>query len=233
MSSDIYKNMINHVVPSDSLMQEVRDKMVTIAETRVHTPGTAHRKLMLCILLVLATAAFVFVFTVFESNDSQAHNSFSIRIHTLEQQRNGSVTLQEGTIAELSVTMTGDFIDSEGSLVTSYSNLYQSINFHIEGENIKQVEFFIDNGGAFKKVQYLTENGEFVDSISGLTIISETYLGNSFTLDDLGSLEDGYVILAGKPGIVTKSSSLEIQVIATFNDNTTQEEYLNIYLPLP
>jgi len=231
MTSNLYKDMIDQVVPSDLMMQKIRGKMVAIAEARAIAPGSAQRKTKLRYLLITATAALVLLFILFESSDTQINNSFSINVHALELQRNGSVTLREGSIFESTMTMTGDFFDSEGRFTYSYSNLYQSIYFIIEGENIKHVEFFTDDGD-FRKVQYLTENGEFVNSRHGLTTISDKHLGNSFTLDDLGSLTDGYVILAGKPGIATKSFSLTIHVIATFDDNTTQEELLNVYFPL-
>ena len=79
-----------------------------------------------------------------------------------------------------------------------------------------------------------TVNGEFVTHTDTWLIeISARYLGNSFSFNDLGSLEDGYVLFAGKPGVTNESLSLTVRAVDTFNDNTTQEETLEIYLPLP
>ena len=216
------QEVIDHIINSDMPdFEYVREKCI-----RQQTSNAQRSKRL--VLRVMTTAAslavLVFVFYLFDNSDMQPHNSFSITAHAVEQQGSGPVTVQDDTTAEI---ITWNLNDSERSF--TYNDLRQSIQFFIEGENIKEIEIIADGRGNFTSVRYLTENGELVESEHGLTVLSETYLGNSFNFNDMGSLLDGYVILTDIPGFITASDSdVVISVIATFEDNTTQTELVRI-----
>jgi len=222
------QEIINHVVCGEMPdMDSVREKC--IQQTTIHKKHIK-RSPPRSMALAATAAVLVLCFFLFWNSARQASNSFSIKAYALEYSENGSIVMHEGHTAEATImsgSMTGE---EEGS---TFCDLYFSFCFDVKGENINGVEFFTDGEGDFKKVQYLTKNGEFVDSEHGLTVISEKYLGNSFTLDDLGSLTDGYVLLAGKHGPVYESFTLTVRAVATFNDGATQEEIFDIFIPMP
>lgn len=225
------QEVINHIIYAEMPdMDNVREKCIGQSAPQKKSSN----RLFIKSLATAATAAvLVFVFLFLESGNPKTQNSFSIRTHAIEQQlheMHDSLTLSEGSVAE--VTIFQDTGSTESTF--AHINIYQSIHIVVEGDNLEQVEFFIDGEGEFKKVQYLTADGVFVDSAHGLTVINEVLLGNSFTLDDLDSLsESNSVILAGRSGLTEDSAYITIRAVATFHDSTTQEERLSIIRHLP
>jgi len=216
--SEIIKFAMGEEMPD---MAQVRDNCVKqTAPVKRRTSSPVFR-----LVSIAAVAAVVALcLNLIDIADTQTANTFSIQAHAFGQGENGSVDVQSGTIN--SITITADITEDEE--IFTFSNVYQSLYFVVEGDNIKDVELFTDGDGDFKRTRYLTDNGEFVDSEHGLTIISENRLGKRFTLEDLGDLSDGYVLMAGIPGTVNEDTTMTIHVIATFTDGTTQSQVIVI-----
>jgi len=100
----------------------------------------------------------------------------------------------------------------------------------------------------FKNIYLLAENGVIVihDTIQSyeisdddgntvgysgnFTILSEEYLGNSFTLNDIGDPAEGAVLFVGGEGF-DSGTNVTIHALVTFNDGTIQEETFTMLTP--
>jgi hypothetical protein len=191
------------------------------------------RPLFRSMALSATAAAVALCFVLSGHMKSQTINSFSIKAYALELRENGSIGLRDYELHELGTSMVSSISITGDNDEFFYHNLYRSIYLDVKGENIKSVEVFTEGGGDFIKARFLTGNGEFIDTEYGLIKLSEEHLGNSFNLDDLGSMENGYVLFAGRPGRADDSFYLSIRAVASFFDGTIQEETIELYMPMP
>ena len=182
---------------------------------------------------VLFAAAAAICLMVFGGTllSPQSKNVFSLKAYAMEQLSDGSIELRE-------VNLHSDTY--HWSFYNDGSVCYVNTTLKCEGENIRFVEFYADNG--FFAKQYLKiENGKIIQEES----VSASYakgsgendytllrygtdferIGNSFTLDP-NSVTDDYLLFVGMEvsGERDNPSQVNIRAVATFTDGKTQEE---------
>ena len=185
---------------------------------------------------IIATAAaliFCFIFGHMLINP-QNGNSFALKAYAMEQQEDGSIEMREVDLMEDMQAWSGCY-DGE--------NLFMSINLKCEGENIKSVDFYTDEG--FFAKQYLKIiDGKIVledgvpasfgsngDGTYTITMYGDDFekIGSSFTLNK-DDMTDDLLLFLGTPvtNWLETPTQMTIRAVATFNDGKTQEETLVI-----
>ena len=162
-------------------------------------------------------------------------NIFELKAYAMEQLPNGSM---ERLMQHLVNETYGWSYTDDGE------NVFINIWLKCDGENIKRVDFYVDEG--FFATQYIRrENGQVIsDGIpmmgSGSTIISygNDYknVGSHFTLNADELTEDLLVFWGRENRRVGNDlnlpSELTIRAVATFNNGKTQEEALVLDLSM-
>jgi len=224
MKNEKIVNAFDTIQPSVEVKNRVFDKAVQKQQKKRPVFKTA---------VSLATAAAVICLMVFGSTfiSPQGDNIFTIKTYAMEQLADGSIELREVDL----VNRNPIWSSHNGGSV-----FYVNANLKCEGENIKSVEFFADNG--FFAKQYLNiENGKIITE-DGVTASyfkgpNDAYytlvrygndfdvIGNSFTLDK-DVMNDGFLLFVGVEVSDWRDSPSEITVraVATFNDGKTQEQ---------
>ena len=167
----------------------------------------------------------------------QSGNAFAIKAYAMEQMDDGTIELRE-------VDLLGD--KYYWSTYNDGSIFYVSANLKCEGENIKRVDFYTDDG--FFAKQYLKiEDGKIIteegvpasyrkapgDTDYTLVMYGEDFdiIGSSFTLGK-GDMTDDYLLFLGNEvsNRRDRPSQMTIRAVATFTDGKTQEETVTLDL---
>lgn len=176
----------------------------------------------------------------------QGRNLFILQAYAMERQTDGSIELREVELLE-QTQVWSCYRDRDEN------KLYVSISLKCEGENIKSVDFYSDNG--FFAKQYLEIKNGKVNIKSGIPVTyighdggnvidfsDEKYIvvmygedfeivGGKLTLDK-GEMTDDLLLFLGIENVDWQQipSQMTIRAVATFNDGKTQEETLTIDL---
>ena len=224
----------------DSTFAKVNDTLRNLE----HRRDEKHMKTIYKRLAAVAAAATAICLLVLGGLliSPQSGNVFELKAYALEHQEDGSVVYtalqfqdperqngdQKGFLAW------GGFHDGK--------NLLMSVNLKVEGENIKHIDFCIDDGFFAKQYLKFDENGKLItDGVSILyvgkssTIASygQDYeiIGASFTLNK-DDLTDDLLIFVGREddrwgqGADLLEKPFIVRAVATFNDGKSQEETL-------
>ncbi|MCL2320928.1 MAG: hypothetical protein FWC47_02345 [Oscillospiraceae bacterium] len=228
--------IINHIVRAKMPDRE------QVRENCIHNlqMNDAKRPFLHLTSLVVTTAVVLICFLlgsmILNLRDNKKGNLFSVKAYALEQQANGSITLRDyyelNSYDEKTVLGLG-LANSDGSFYGG-----RGIYFEFNGENIKNVEFIVEEDDAmFVLAHVLKENGQIVmndmGSFNSFTVKSWEYLNKSFTLDSMNSFPEDSLLFVGKSYPDGNNNykaplNLTIRAIATFNDGTTQEEKILI-----
>ena len=229
MKNDKIVDAFNAIQPSDVVKNRIFEKAMQ----------KQHKKhLVFKMAVSLAATAAVICLVVFGSMllSPQSDNIFTLRAYAMEQLSDGSFALREVDL--LNETHYGfAYIDGV---------FYVNANLKCEGENIKSVDFYTDDG--FFAKQYLTiENGKIVteDGVPAIYIKSSDddehflamygddfdIIGNHFILDN-GAMTDGFLLFLGMEVADwrEKPSQMIIRAVATFNDGKRQEQMVTLEL---
>ena len=227
MKNDKIVNAFNIIQPGDEVKNRVFHKIMT----------KKHKKRPVFKVAASFAAAAVICLMVFGSMllSPQNENIFSLKAYAMEQLADGSVELREVNLH--SDTYHWNFYN-DGSVC------YVNTSLKCEGENIKFVEFYADNG--FFAKQYLKiENGKIIQEEG----VSASYakgpadndytllrygadferIGNNLTLDSNAMASD-FLLFVGMEvsGWKDNPSQITIHAVATFNDGKTQEETITL-----
>ncbi|MCL2158405.1 MAG: hypothetical protein FWH48_03250 [Oscillospiraceae bacterium] len=169
-------------------------------------------------------------------NPSTDTNIFTLKAYAIQPQDDGSIELRE-------VDLVG-----ETYYWSTYSDgnvFYANANLKCEGENIKSVEFFADNGFFFAKQYLKTENGKVVSEDGvlasyrklpdggdyALVLYGEEFdvIGSHVTLDK-DTMTDNFLLFLGTEISIGQEppSQMAVRAIATFNDGKTKEETITL-----
>lgn len=204
--------------------EERKERMLNKINEKQNKRRPAFRPIMaVATAAVICLAIFGYLFLA--PNDN---NVFSIKAYALEELADG-IGLREIDLINQPEVWGGHY-DGE--------YFYVSVGLQCEGENIKSVEFKMENG-VFAR-QYISDfkDGEnvsrlYVGADSQLVMVGEEFeiLGSEILLDEESMTKDMLLFCALEiPDINSIPEKIEIVAIATFNDGTTQEKTLTIGL---
>ena len=229
------KEIIKYIIKGDMPdLEQVRKN----CHEKIKQPATEQTKtksLLLRRSAFSAAAAAALVICIMFGNmlmNPATDNIFILRAYATEQQTDGSIVFRE-----IDSLKTEPFYwHNDGSII------FLNIAFEYEGENIKCVEFYTDDG--FFAKQYLKrENGKIVFE-EGVTASffkapgEEDYkvfmygddfdiIGNSFTLSDDNITNDSLLFVGTEVSDWREiPSQITIRAVAAFNDGKTQEEII-------
>ena len=225
-------------------IEQVRENCHSQTAPQEHRSSRPYLRTAVFTAVAAALVIGIFLFgNVLSTPDNK--NFFSISAHALELQEDGSITLLNYEVSSRDEHGGSFAITTSSPEVESY---YEAIFINVEGANIKNVEFLTDEGLIFKNTYLLAENGVIVihDTIQynentdddgntigyygNFTILSEEYLGNRFTLNDLGDPAEGAVLFVGGEGF-DFGTIVTIHALVTFNDGTIHEETFTMPAP--
>ena len=232
--------MNNTINGSQEIWSAERVKELTMS--RIITKSSTHEILQKQIrrpftktAVLLASAAAVICLMVLGSVFlfPQNNNAFQLKAYALEQQDDGSIEQREVDLVN----------DKQGwSFNDDGENVYINIWLKCDGENLKNVDFYVDDG-FFAKQYIIRENGQILkDGVpmagSGSTIMrygnDYVNVGNHFTLNADEMTDDLLVFWGTESRRIGKDlnlpAELTIRAVATFKDGKTQEEALVIDL---
>ena len=236
----ILKNAKKMDVPDSTLI-----KVDNALRDLEHQEEKASGKPRLKKLPVIAAAAAVICLLVlggmFLLPQSESDNIFSLKAYAMEQLDDGSIELREVDL--LDQTHSWSFADDG-------ENVYIKIWLKCEGENIKNVEFYTDEG--FFAKQYIErENGQIVresvpmagigraDGTQTIIRFGNDYeiTGNTLMLS-AEEMTDDLLLFWGRESRrigddLNLPRELTFRAVATFNDGKTQEEMVTIDLSKP
>jgi len=225
------------MTPSDEIKQEI----LTDIKQKYNSKKTGF-KMPLKILATAAALIFCFILGNMLMSP-QSDNIFAVKAYALERQEDGSVEMREVDLLGQTQYWHGHYDGND---------FYVNINLKCEGENIKSVDFYTDDG--FFAKQYLKiENGKIIleagvptmgrtdpDGTRFITMYGRDFekIGNKFTLgkDDMA---DDLLLFLGMEIASDRHDrfwlrqlpeKMTIRAVATFNDGKTQEEILVIDL---
>ena len=182
---------------------------------------------------VLAVLVASFIFGNMLLNPA-GDNMFAIKAYAMEQQEDGSIELREVDLLDRTQRW-GSYNDG--------SNFYLNISMKCEGENIRSVDFYAEDG--FFAKQYLKmKDGKIVvedgvtacwisDGAGGHTLAMYgtdfEIIGSELTLENGVMTDDSLLFLATEITDWQKvPAQMTISAVVTFNDGKTQEEILAI-----
>ena len=230
MKNDLIIDAYNSIQPGDNVKSRVFDKLMQNQEKR---------RPVFKVAASFAAVAAVICLMVFGGmfSSMQSDNLFILKAYAMEQQADGSIELRE-------VDLLGD--THYWSTYNDGSIFYVSANLKCEGENIKGVDFYTDDG-FFAKQRLVIENGRIIteegvmavyrkapgDTEYKLVMYGDDFeiIGNSFTLDN-NAITDDFLLFLGMEVSDWREqpSQMTIRAIATFNDGQTQEETITLDL---
>ena len=232
MKNDKIVNAYNSIQLGDEAKNRVFDKVMHNQEKK-----RPLFKLAAPFAAVAAVICLIVFGGVFSS--TQDGNLFILKAYAMEQQTDGYIELRE-------VDLLGE--THYWSTYNDGSVFYVSANLKCEGENIRSVNFYADEG--FFAKQHLTiENGRIIiaegitasyrkdPGDTGYTLIMYgddfEIIGNSFTLYN-DAITDDFLLFLGMPvsNWREQPSQIKIRAVATFNDGQTQEIVLTLDLLL-
>jgi hypothetical protein len=166
----------------------------------------------------------------------QNNNFFDIKAYALEQRADGAIELRNADLFD-QTQMWSSYSDG--------SKFYVNIRLKFEGENIRSVDLYADDG--FFAKQYLkTENGIIIreagvpatyignpDGSHTIVMYGEDFeiVGSSLTLDKSAITDDLLLFLGTDIADWRETpSQMTFRAVATFNDGKTQEEAFTIDL---
>ena len=168
---------------------------------------------------------------------NSSNNFFTMLAYAMVQQEDGTIVLRE---VDLLNQTYGWSRFSDGK------NYFVNISLKCEGENIRSVDFYADNG--FFAKQYLKiENGQIIleegvpaSFRSGgegmgyvLTMYGQEFdiIGNRFILNSDGMTDDFLLFLGTEVSDWWEHpSQMTVRAVATFNDGKTQEKIITLNL---
>ena len=230
MKNDKIVNAYNSIQPGDMVETRVFDKVMQNQEKK----RPAYK-----MVVPFAAAAAVVCLLLFGGvfSSMQDDNLFILKAYAMEQQADGSIELREMDLL------------SEKYYWSTYNDgsvFYLNANLKCEGENIKSVDFYTDEG-FFAKQQLIIENGKIVteegvqasyrkapgDAEYTLVMYGDEFdiIGSSFTLD-YDAITDDFLLFLGMEVSDWRDqpSQMTIRAVATFNDGKTQEEMITLDL---
>ena len=216
--------------------EQVRENCLrqTVSEKR-----TVKRPVLRRSVFTAAMAAVLIMCIMFGAMliNPKSDNIFTLNAYAMEQMTDGSIGLRKVDLLNETYYW---------STYNDGSVFYVNANLKCEGENIKYVEFYADNG--FFAKQYLKiENGKIIteagvpasyrkapgDDDYTLVMYGEDFdvIGESFTLDK-DALTDDFLLFVGTEVSDWREypSQMIIRAVATFNDGKTQEETITLDL---
>jgi len=232
MKNDKILNAYNSIQPGNEVKNRLFDRIMQNEEKKSSVFKVAVSFTAIAAVICLMVYGGVF-------SPKQGENLFFLKAYAMEQQTDGSIELRE-------VDLLGDA--HYWSTYNDGSLFYVSANLKCEGENIKSVDFFADEG--FFAKQHLTiENGKIViaegvsagyrkapgDTEYTLVMYGDDFeiIGNSFTLDNAAITDDFLLFLGMEVSDWREQpSQMTIRAVATFNDGQTQEVVLRLDLLL-
>ncbi|GHU49290.1 hypothetical protein FACS1894127_2160 [Clostridia bacterium] len=234
MFKDEYQNEICKIKPSQKLIDATCAAVLADMEAQEERETRPQRKLPLFRSAVaLATVAAVFCLVMFGTTllNPQTDNVFSIKAYAMEQQTDGSVELREVDLINQDHIWSG-YNDGE--------NIYLNVRLKCEGENIKSVDFFTDEG-FFAKQYIKMENGKIVTDNVPISYVGDSHtlvmygtdfeiVGSKLTLEK-DVMTDDLLLFLGSSINGRMPLTMTIRALATFNDGKTQEETLMIDFP--
>ena len=239
------QEIVNQIVRKEMPdIEQVRENCHSQTAPQEHRSSRPYLRTAVFTAVAAALVISFFLFgNVLLTPDSK--NFFSISAHALELQEDGSITLLNYEVSSRDEQGESFAIGTSSPEGVSF---YKAIFINVKGANIKNVEFLADEGLMFKNIYLLAENGVIVihDTIQSyeisdddgntvgysgnFTILSEEYLGNSFTLNDIGDPAEGAVLFVGGEGF-DSGTNVTIHALVTFNDGTIQEETFTMLTP--
>ena len=229
MKNDKIVESFNAIQAND----EVKDRIFNLAMQKQQKKHTIFKPAVALVAAAAVICLMVFGGKLIPAQDinMQDINMFAIKAYAMEQQPDGTIELREVDLV------------NEKPYWSSYNDgkvFYVNANLKCEGENIKSVEFFTDNG--FFAKQYLKiENGKIIteagvpasyykasgDTDYTLARYGNSFdiIGNSFTLER-NAINDDFLLFVGVEVSDWRESPSQITVraVATFNDGKTQEQ---------
>jgi hypothetical protein len=223
MKNDKIVDVYNAVKLSDDAKERIRANIMPMV-------GTNRKRQIYKRVMVLATAAAVLLFAFFGTNrlSPNIDNFFAIRVYAMEQQANGSIALREVDFADLSSDW-GGYFDGE--------TFYVSIGLRYDGDNIKSVTFFTDNGFfATQDIGGLTRSPLILAGPERQLVMRGTefnILGNTLTFGN--AMDDDLLLFWGSQVINNNFdlSDIEIRVEVTFDDGEVDEQIIVIGFTVP
>ncbi|MDR3121567.1 MAG: hypothetical protein LBU58_09600 [Clostridiales bacterium] len=222
----------------DKFISEQAEKMPTARQKNIYgADKKAARPFLRRSAFAAATAAALVFCAVFGYMliNPKISNVFDLKAYAIEQREDGSFALHE---ADLLGRQTFSWITYNGSF------FYVSADLKCEGENLKSVDFYTDDG--FFAKQYLrTENGETIaeegvpasyhkapgDTVYTLKMYSHDFdvIGDAFTLEKDAMIDD-YLLFWGTEisDWQATPSKATIRAVATFDDGKTQEKTITL-----
>lgn len=232
------KEIINHAVRAE--MPDREQVKENILRQSVSVKQDRKRPIYRRSAVTLATAAVLVLCFIFGNMlmNPQSDNVFILKAYAMEQQADGPNELREVDLTNQS-PIWGGYLDN--------GILYLNVILKCEGENIKNVEFFTEDGFFAKQKENLyIEEGKAIDNyVSKLeelddgTIHITWYgghdfekIGSNLTLD--GETINDHLLYLGTEWIdMSKSgqppySTITVNAVVAFNDGKQQEETLVI-----
>ena len=226
MQSNKYKFAFN-----GAHLQNIKSKFEE--KTGVRVEQKTKRPLLRRSVLTVAAAAVLVMCIMFGTTliNPKTGNIFTLKVYAMEQQADGSIELRKVDLVNENPYWSSH---NDGSV------FYVNANLKCEGENIKSVEFFAENG--FFAKQYLkVENGKIItepgitasyykapgDADYTLVRYGNDFdvIGNSFILEK-DAINDDFLLFVGVEVSHWRDNPPQIIVraVATFNDGKTQEQ---------
>ena len=246
------KDLINDVVRVDMPdTEQVREEChrQAIYQNR-REKRSIHRPVFAVAAAAVLLVCFVFGSVLFDTQSGN-NNIFSLNAFAMEQQDDGSIAYKLLESSSHSV----DISESEprGNVENTRlhlgwggfhdgKNLLMSVNLKVEGENIKHIDFYIDDGFFGKQYLKFDANGSLITDGVQILYVGENrtiasygqdyeIIGSSFTVNK-DDLTDDLLIFVGREDdrwgqrVDLLEKPFIVRAIATFNDGNTQEETL-------
>jgi|GEM_PF-1460071 len=247
-----YKEEMAQITPSKDLINRTKTAMKAELETQVKEPTTLQTKRPKIFqpttppkrnrqiyrrIVTFAAAAAILVFAVFEPNmfnrNDNVSNPFIMRVYAMELQPDGTYVRQEIDITRLYGW--GEHYDGE------VLHIGLGLWFAFEGENIKTVEFSLENG--FFSTQFIGNRGDVPNTTSwhidippDFTVSRLVMYGDVFdkvgSVISFGSTMPNDILLFWSSYNISINEWLqgdrviEIDVMVTFEGGETQTEQI-------
>ncbi|MDR1159641.1 MAG: hypothetical protein LBK69_03345 [Syntrophomonadaceae bacterium] len=228
-----YKNEMEKVAPSQHLIS------LTKAAMRAEMEPKRQRSVFKAAVSLAMAAAICLVLIGTMLLTPQADNAFFLKAYAMEQQSDGTIELREVDLLEQTSHWSSNFDGKE---------LYLNIDLKCEGENIKSVDFYTDDG-FFAKQQLKIIDGKIIyeagvpaigwtdaEGRSTVTMYGRDFekIGSEFTLNE-NDITDDLLLFLGME-LTTEDwdwvkhipPQMAIRAVATFHDGKTQEETLTL-----
>jgi len=168
-----------------------------------------------------------------------------MQVYAMEEQEDGSAELREFQITDTDTyEIYEDYTIKTVVRICDGKYMYKELLIKCDGNNIKNVEFFVDNDGLFavsmaKSIiesweleKYYDDNGNELGWGKRGQIDDPEIMGASYKID-WKDMNDDLMLLVGKPyqnGADTPYfNNITVRAVATFNDGTTQEKSIKLW----